>query len=143
MSTARLLVIDDNPGDLILIETALELLGDPVSVATHTDAGEALRELSDCAPDDLPRAILLDLNMPGLHGHEFLERVQGDERLRALSVVVMSSSKIPSDVQRSLSLGARAHVTKQVGITAICDVIRGLRHHWANDTEAKAGPSEA
>ena len=139
MSVGRLLIIDDNLGDLVLLETALEHVGDAISVHTYTDASAALAELDVCPREELPRAILLDLNMPGLHGHEFLERVQDDERFGAVPIVVMSSSSIPSDVERSFALGARDHITKRVGIAAIREVMRGLRHHWSDDPEATSG----
>jgi len=127
----RLMVIDDNPGDLYLVKAALEEENDDVVVDLRTDARQALDELLQAQPTALPRAILIDLNMPRLHGHDFLLALQRNDALRHLPVLVMTSSRMDRDHERSLALGARDHVVKGMGIDAVRSCVRSLRRYWS------------
>lgn len=133
MTSPRILIIDDNEGDLVLLETVLQLIGDDVTVETSTDAENTLAELRGRPSEHLPCVILLDLNMPGLHGHEFLRAAQAHERLKEVPVLILSSSEAPSDVRRSRALGAHDHLVKPSGFAETRERLLSLRSYWLGE----------
>ncbi|TQS39807.1 response regulator [Cryptosporangium phraense] len=108
-----LLVVDDDSGDVLLIEEALA--DRHISHRLHTagDGIDALRFLRE-SDQRRPDLILLDLNMPRMNGREFLAEVKSDPDLRPIPIVVLSTSTIDEDVAASYALRANAYVTKPV-----------------------------
>jgi two-component system, chemotaxis family, chemotaxis protein CheY len=91
------------------VRRVMEISGFELSVAFEAgDGNEALALLQREWVD----LILTDINMPGMNGEEFLRHLEGDELLRALPTVVISTDATSSRIQRMLSLGARGYVTK-------------------------------
>jgi CheY-like chemotaxis protein len=86
----RVLAIDDNHGDLLLLEEAIAAVGAPVTLVRCGSAAEALDILSITQKFDL---ILSDLNMPGISGLELFQRLHGTPEFKALPLVLMSSSR--------------------------------------------------
>lgn len=103
-----LLVVDDNPGDVQLIRLAFGAVDRSIVLESLADGREALEALHNGLR---PRLIVLDLNLPGLRGHEMLQRLRATDGLASLAVVVLSSSDAPDDLARSAALGAR-HFSK-------------------------------
>lgn len=110
----QVLLVDDNPGDLELLRETLEDGPVPVRITAVSSGYAALQLLrrNILASDPLPpELVLLDLNMPGLSGHEVLHALQLAPGQRP-QVVVLTSSDAEQDVQTSLRLGADACLTK-------------------------------
>lgn len=104
-----IVVAEDNDDHALLIEMALErAAGIPVDVRRARNGEEAVKLLEESAPD----LLLLDLKMPGMAGHEVLERVKGDDELRKIPVAVLTSSDRDEDVARSYGLGGNHFITK-------------------------------
>src|SRR5581483_690821 len=108
------LMVDDSPEDVRLVEEALR--GGELAVRLHSvsDGQEALEFLHRRPPfaeAPRPRLMLLDLNLPRVDGREVLAAVKGDPRLRGIPVVVLSTTASPDDVQRAYSLYANCFVT--------------------------------
>jgi DNA-binding response OmpR family regulator len=76
--------------------------------------------------------VLLDLNLPGVQGHDVLAamRASGDERVRRLPVVVLSHSEVESDVVRSYDLGANSHIAKPHSLDALFEIVETLGRYW-------------
>lgn len=110
----EVLVIDDNAADVLLIEAGLRTCGFNGGITTAKDGNAGLAIISK--RNTKPDLILLDLNMPVLDGHGVLKHLRNssDKRTRDLRVVVMSSSKLPADIDRAYELGANAYMTKPV-----------------------------
>ncbi|MEX2528408.1 MAG: response regulator [Gemmatimonadota bacterium] len=105
----NVVLADDNDDHALLIKMALERAAPGmVSVTRARNGDEALELVLDTPPD----LLLLDLNMPGRSGHEVLERVKGDEKLRRVPVAVLTSSDRDEDVARSYGLGGNHFITK-------------------------------
>jgi len=77
-----------------------------------------------------PDLLLLDLNMPKLDGRQVLQQIRGDEGLRSLPVVVLTTSDQEVDVLRSYKLGCNSFITKPVGIEAFMRTVRELGSYW-------------
>jgi CheY-like chemotaxis protein len=100
---------DDDDDYSMIIELALrQAAGVPVEIRRARTGEEAIALLKDFIPD----LLLLDLNMPGMAGHEALEAIKSDERLRSVPVAILSSSDRDDDVARSYLLGGNHYITK-------------------------------
>jgi two-component system response regulator len=85
----------------------------------------AEREVAD------PSVVLLDIKMPRMDGLEVLKLMRGDENLRRIPVVILSSSREESDLARSWDLGVNAYVLKPVDVQQFFSAVQMLGHFWA------------
>ena len=90
------------------------------------DALEYVREASNIRPC----VILLDLNMPGMNGFEFLEIVKLDEELRSIPVVILTTSNSEEDVARGFRLAAAGYVVKSAEYGQFVDAMRIVDRYW-------------
>ena len=126
-STKHLLVVEDDPGDVLLTREALA--GTTTSLDVHVvEDGEAavdfLRREGDHGDAPRPDLVFLDLNLPRLDGREVLARIKSDPGLRSIPVVVLTTSKADEDVRRSYELHANAYVTKPAELDRFLSVVR-------------------
>lgn len=136
MTNPVILLVEDNPDDVILTEEAFSdaKLGNELHVVN--DGVEALEYLgctgaySDRTPCDLPDLMLVDLNMPRMNGLELLRRVRADERTRHMPIVVLTSSDEERDIVESYELGANAYVRKPVAVEDFFQATRLLGMFW-------------
>jgi adenylate cyclase len=105
---ARLLVVDDNKVNRLLLARNLELMGHRVVSA---DSGRSALSMLRSEPYDL---VLLDIEMPGMNGFEVLEQIRGDLALRDVPVIVTSSLEGLENIVRCIELGAEDYLTKPV-----------------------------
>ena len=129
--TGRVLLVEDSEGGAQLMRIAFgERLPDAV-LEVYPDGERALEALSAgrLAEWDL---VLLDLNLPGIQGHDVLAavRASGDERVRRMPVVVLSHSEVVDDVVRSYDLGANSHIAKPHSLDALFEVVETLGRYW-------------
>lgn len=92
---------------------------------------------SDPATCPRPRLLLLDLNMPKVDGFEVLTQLKSDPDLKFLPVVVLSSSSLETDVERSYDLGAAAYLVKPPHLDDLSEVI-GKLHAFLEHIELPA-----
>lgn len=121
-----ILLVEDSPNDLEL--------ANPVHVAR--DGVEALDYLHargawEGRDSGDPAVVLLDLKLPRLDGLEVLERVKKDPLLRAVPIVMLTSSREERDLVRSYELGVNAFVVKPVDFRAFLQAIQELGMFWA------------
>ena len=125
--TKHLLVVEDDPGDVLLTREALAGTTTPLDVHV-VDDGEAavdfLRREGGHGDAPRPDLVLLDLNLPRLDGREVLARIKSDPGLRSIPVVILTTSKSDEDVRRSYELHANAYVTKPVELDRFLSVVR-------------------
>jgi CheY-like chemotaxis protein len=109
------LLVEDDPGDTLMIREALQAHAPETDIATVGDGVDAMRYLrgqDEFAGSRRPDLVLLDLNMPRKDGREVLAEVKADENLRSIPVVVLTTSDSIQDIRRSYQLHANAYVTK-------------------------------
>ena len=118
------LLVEDDPGDVVLIQEAFE--HNKVRNRLHVvgDGVEAMEFLRNGA--ERPDLILLDLNLPRKDGREVLAEVKADAELRSIPVVVLTTSKAEEDILRSYDLHANAYVTKPVDFGRFIEVVRQI-----------------
>ncbi len=127
-----IVVVEDNPTDVFLINEALVAHGLHADITVCDDGDKAIGLIGRIEAEEsepCPQLILLDLNLPGTDGFAVLERLRKGPRCAAIRVIVMSSSAVPSDRNRSISLGADAYFQKQMEYSASLEIgamIRGF-----------------
>jgi len=131
----EILLVDDNPADVRLTQEALYEGGlqNRLSVARDGDEAMAfLRREDGFANAPRPDIVLLDLNLPGKDGREVLAEVKGDDLLRRIPVVVLTTSKAEEDILRSYDLHANCYITKPVHLDNFVGVLRQLEGFWTD-----------
>ncbi|MCZ7419214.1 MULTISPECIES: response regulator [unclassified Micromonospora] len=128
-SPIEVLLVEDDPGDVLMTQEAFEehKLRNRLNVVS--DGAEALaylRREGQYADVELPDLILLDLNLPRRDGREVLEEIKRDEQLRRIPVVVLTTSQADEDILRSYQLHANAYVTKPVDFEQFISVVRQI-----------------
>lgn len=125
----RVLLIDDNPGDIQLTRIAFEESGLPVELQAASSQAEAkvvLAGYCDGLGHQRPDLILLDLNLVDGSGHELLAHIKRQPRLADIPVVIVTTSDYPQDRRRSAALGASDYVVKPNSFDTFVDILRGL-----------------
>jgi CheY-like chemotaxis protein len=119
------LLVEDDPGDVVLIQEAFE--HNKVRNRLHVvgDGVEAMAFLRN-GGGERPDLVLLDLNLPRKDGREVLAEVKSDPELRSIPVVVLTTSKAEEDILRSYDLHANAYVTKPVDFNRFIEVVRQI-----------------
>lgn len=130
----RVLLMEDEPGDARLMQLAMQKNGYAADLHHASDVHEAFRFLrrqgEQFADAPRPDLILLDLKMPGQGGLEFLEAIKKDENLRAIPVVVITTSALEADVLSAYRLGAAGYVLKPADINEFIAAIHNLGQYW-------------
>lgn len=135
MSRDRILILmaDDDEEDCLLTRDALSESGAPIEFATVPDGEQLLAYLRNEGPyaaAPRPQLVLLDLNMPRLDGREALRAIKSDPALRAIPVVVLTTSRAEEDVVRSYQLAANSYISKPVTFAGLVRVMKSLGHYW-------------
>ena len=130
----NILLVEDDEGDAHLTRLALregKMLADLHHVYDGIEALEFLRRSSPSHADSpRPDLIFLDLNMPRMDGREFLAEIKGDEDLRSIPVIVLTTSDVETDIVSSYENGASGYVTKPVDIEQFIRVVRTMDDYW-------------
>jgi chemotaxis family two-component system response regulator Rcp1 len=129
----RILLVEDNPGDVRLMVESLKETKVTNNLSVARDGEEALaflRRKGAHADAPKPNLILLDLNLPKKAGHEVLAEIKQDPRLKLIPVVIVTSSDAERDIVGSYDLRANAYVSKPVGLDQFMDVIRSVERFW-------------
>jgi CheY-like chemotaxis protein len=133
------LLVEDDPGDVVLIQEAFE--HNKVRNHLHIvgDGVEAMDFLRNGG--ERPDLILLDLNLPRKDGREVLAEIKSDAALRSIPVVVLTTSKAEEDILRSYDLHANAYVTKPVDFNRFIEVVRQIDEFFVTVVKLPGHPS--
>ncbi|MBI5802528.1 MAG: response regulator [Verrucomicrobia bacterium] len=136
----RILLAEDNPNDAELALCALEEQHLAQEVMVVRDGAEALdylfrRGLFSDRPAGLPVVAFLDLKMPRVDGLSLLRQMKADPELRAIPVVMLTSSREESDLVQSYQAGVNAYVVKPVDFQEFVDTVKHLGQFWTRINE--------
>jgi CheY-like chemotaxis protein len=129
----KMLLVDDDPNDIELIQLAIQDLSFIQTLDILTDGEQAINYLLNQAGPtsvSLPRFILMDLKLPKLTGIEVLRTIRGDPLTRCLPVVIMSSSSEETDLQACYDLNVNSYVVKPLGFYEFQRVVREVTTYW-------------
>ena len=135
-----ILVVEDNAEDFLALRRAFRKHA-VLNPVVHCENGEqALEYLQGLGrhpawPAALPVLVLLDLNMPGLDGRDVLGALQFDKALRAIPVIVFTTSGLARDVTDCYRLGANSYLTKPLNYSELEEKVGLLAHYWLDVSE--------
>ena len=129
----EILLVEDNPGDVVLFTEALE----EIKVRTHlniVDDGEEavlfLKKEGQHQSAPKPNLIILDLNLPKLNGREVLQEIRSDPRFNPIPVVILTTSKSDKDMIEAYRLHANSYTVKPVDLNQFMTVLKELTRYW-------------
>jgi CheY-like chemotaxis protein len=131
--TANILLVEDNPADVRLIQETLKEGKIRVNLLVAEDGVmgiEMLRKEGEYTDLPQPDIILLDLNLPRRGGRELLGEIKGDVKLKHIPVIVLTSSSAEQDISKAYGLHANCFITKPVGLDEFIDSVRSIEEFW-------------
>jgi CheY-like chemotaxis protein len=139
-----LLVVEDDPLHARLLTRALDHAGMGGHVAMVSDAEAALAVLRGGGISGLfgPLVVMLDLGLPGISGSDLLQVMKSDPKLRAIPVIVVSSSSDEGLIRQMYDQGANCYVTKDAAFADSDALARGIRQFWCGVASVPGRPVE-
>jgi CheY-like chemotaxis protein len=129
-----ILLVEDDLADQKLIKISLrneKIANDLYTVQTGEEGLDFLYHRGNYSGETpQPDLILLDLNMPGMGGKEFLRRVKEDEKLKQIPVVILTTSEAEKDIIDSYKLQASGYVHKPVTLEEFKEAMKKLKEYW-------------
>jgi CheY-like chemotaxis protein len=134
LKPVNILLVEDDPGDQKLIKNSMleqKMANKLYIVSSGEEALEYLSKSRDGNTENpWPELILLDLNMPGMGGKEFLRRIKSSPDFKMIPVVILTTSDSEEDILESYKLQAAGYVRKPVLLDAFCSVAKDINEYW-------------
>ncbi len=128
-----ILLVEDNPGDVLLTEEAFlqAKIKSNIHVAEDGEiALKMLRQEGEYNAAILPDIILLDLNLPKKDGREVLQEIKADDFLKKIPVVILTSSQAEQDITKSYNLHANSYIIKPVNLERFGEIVQAIENFW-------------
>jgi two-component system, chemotaxis family, response regulator Rcp1 len=129
----EILLVEDNPADVRLTFEVFKdsRIENHISVAADgEEALDFLHRRGKYAGVGVPDLVLLDLNLPRKDGREVLAEIKADAGLRAIPVIVLTTSDADQDVWKAYSSGVNSYITKPVNLERFISIIRSIEDFW-------------
>jgi len=129
----EILIVEDNKGDVGLIEEVFEEAKIKNNLHVAEDGEEAilyLRGEGKFSGSPRPDIVLLDLNLPKKDGREVLREIKEDINLKNIPVIILTSSSAENDITRAYELHANAYVTKPLDFNQFINVVGSIVNFW-------------
>lgn len=142
MNARVILLVEDNAQDEFLIRRSLNTLHPGNRVDVVRDGQQALDylfregEFAHLRGEPLPVAVLLDIDLPEIGGHEVLARLRIDQRTQCLPVVILTSSVAEKDCLKSYAHGANGFVRKPLELADLVEAVKRLGAFWLDINES-------
>ncbi|HSZ12482.1 MAG TPA: response regulator [Solirubrobacteraceae bacterium] len=123
------LLVDDDPGDVLLVREAFEDNKVGNRLAVVSDGVEAMRYVrgeGQYAGAPRPDLVLLDLNLPRKSGIEVLNEIKSDPSLASIPVIVLTTSDAEADIARAYRLHANAYIAKPVDFERFTQIVHQI-----------------
>jgi CheY-like chemotaxis protein len=134
--TGTILIVEDDPNDVIFLKRAFARCQVANPVASVSDGQQALDYLCGRPPYDnrqaypFPKVIVSDLKMPKVTGLELLRWLHDNPKYRVVPTVILTSSTEPRDVEQAFALGANAYMVKPVQFEDLERIVRAVVEYW-------------
>lgn len=139
MKAKEILLVEDNPGDVELIQTALRMYPElkqndiKVNISVVQDGALAMDLLLRKIPYEQskrPDLIILDYNLPKLNGQEVLDRIKTSDNLKTIPVVILTTSSREDDIKMAYASNANSFVTKPIELDAFLEAVNSIKNFW-------------
>lgn len=130
---AQILLVEDSPTDVELTREVLaeaRVRNDLHAVTDGEAAMRFLRREGEFADAPRPDIVLLDVNLPRMSGHEVLEAVKGDEDLRSIPVIMLTTSRDEADVLGAYRRHVNSFIVKPLDLEQFVGVVRQIEGYW-------------
>jgi CheY-like chemotaxis protein len=135
MKLINILLVEDNEGDIMLTKEALEESKIPVQLSVVKDGKEAIDFLNKQGkyPDaGSPDLLLLDVNLPKKNGHEVLQYIKGNENLKQIPVIMLTTSSSEKDINLSYNNHANCYITKPADVNDFLIAVAAIENFWVS-----------
>ena len=128
-ASEAILLVEDDAVDAMTVRRALQDVGiyNPVAHVTDGEAGLVYLQNGENAH---PGLLLLDINMPRMNGIEFLRTIKADDDLRAIPVVILTTSTNDRDIMQGFHLGVAGYMVKPVDYKEFVETARAIMAYW-------------
>ncbi|MBN7812596.1 response regulator [Algoriphagus sp. H41] len=129
----KILLVEDNEGDILLTTEALEECKVPNELHILRDGNEALFHLmtqAKAGSKELPDLILLDVNLPKKNGHEVLESVKNHPDLKHIPIIMLTTSSSETDILRAYQEHANCYIIKPLEVSDFLHVTSKIEEFW-------------
>lgn len=133
MSSPKILLVDDNEGDILLAREAVEELQLDVELAVVKDGEKALEYIfkeNSFSNVTRPDLILLDINLPKLNGIDVLKKIKSDATAQFIPVIMLSTSSSQKDIERAYSNYANCYIVKPESADNIIKTVEAIQSFW-------------
>lgn len=131
--TIRILLVEDNPGDVRLTKEVFSECKVANTLDVVEDGEAALQFLRKEGPYEnmsTPDLVLLDLNLPKKNGQEVLEEVKSDPELKSIPIVILTTSEAEKDILETYKLNANCYINKPVDFEQFTNVVKLIEDFW-------------
>ena len=127
----KILLVEDNPGDVRLIQEVFKDANICNAMEIAYDGETAMEILnSDNGHNFCPDLILLDLNLPKKDGREVLREIKNSDSLRCIPVVILTTSNAEDDLRETYNMNANCYITKPVDLDQFINVVKSIENFW-------------
>jgi CheY-like chemotaxis protein len=141
MRAIRILLVEDNEGDIVLTKEALEegnITNELDVVRDGQQAIDFLEKKWKFSSAKSPDLILLDINLPKLNGHEVLKHIKSSENLKTIPVIMLTTSSSENDVKKAYDHHANCYIVKPVIMDEFIEMIAKIEEFWMNIVKYRA-----
>lgn len=129
-----ILLVEDDTGDQKLTRQSLskDKVGNDLRIVSTAEEGLEYLQRSKQGDEEypMPDLILLDLNMPGMGGKNFLKKLKSDEQLNSIPVVILTTSDTDTDVLETYQLQAAGYIKKPASLEGFQKIMHDLTDYW-------------
>jgi len=129
----EVLLVEDSPGDVRLTQEAFRDANWTIHLHVASDGVDAmafLRQQGTHVDAPRPDLILLDLNLPRMDGREVLANIKGDDSLKSIPTIILTTSEAETDIVDSYQLQANCYLSKPVQLDAFESLVRSINDFW-------------
>lgn len=139
MKATDILYIEDNEDYIQFVRRAVNRIDTNLSFSVLMDGKNTLDFIEGVDTDkQLPRLILLDLDLPDYNGLDLLARIRSNKATRYIPVVMFSSSENQKDMQNAFDGGANAYLVKPMGLTPLTETLESICNFWLHHNHQPA-----
>lgn len=133
MKPVKILLVEDNEGDIMLTKEALEDAKILIELKVLKDGKSAidfLNKTDQYANEETPDLLLLDVNLPKKNGLEVLQYIKGNDILKHIPVIMLTTSSSESDINKSYNNYANCYITKPVEVNDFLAIVTTIENFW-------------
>lgn len=134
----RILHVEDNPDDVLLVAMAFRKAGVPARLEVATDGQKAITLVANSAANAPLACVLLDVKLPTISGLQVLAWIRQQPNIKRLPVIMLTSSLLAADINRAYDLGANSYLVKPPSLEGLIALARTIDLYWLRTNTAPA-----